>query len=887
KTRAKNLWDSAKKSLADSCAMFDASAEEMTEDLRTMAPAMLSLLALTTRFSEAYQQEKRRRNAADFSDQEHEAIALLRDEDGAPTELARSVAGRYREIMVDEYQDTNEVQNCIFEAISRGGKNLFTVGDVKQSIYRFRLADPTIFLDHYERYPHVSAAREGESAKLLLSRNFRSRAEVLEGTNYVFENLLSREMGELDYGEDEMLRVGADYPEKADARTEFHVVDLAAHDEAEEEKLRAADAEADFVAGYIKDLLTSKFTVQDDKTKELRAIREEDIVILMRSPSARLATFRRALEERGIACAAEGSGAFYETMEISVIFALLRLIDNPRQDVPLISVLRSPLFAFSPNRLAAIRANLPRGEFYDALAADTGEDTTAFLTLLTELRNFAQEMSIYELLQLVYERCTVRAIFGAMPRGRERRENLEAFLALAADLDGAGFRHLFDFVMHLQDLLASDQAPVPQISRAESGVRIMTIHKSKGLEFPVVILCDLAKPFNDLDFRTSVLVHPKSGLGPLCVDRERMIQYPTAAREAIERELRREAKSEELRILYVAMTRAKEKLVMVYTHRNAEKQLARLHALTSRPVLSETVAEQKCLGDWLLLALLTRPEARVLRELAGAEEENLYAGEDIPWGVYLHEAFAARKSFLRGSEASAEEVREEPDMKALAFRYPHVRAADLPAKLTATQLKGRAIDAEISENAALPPRLRSLKRPQFLSGTKALSGAERGTAIHALLEHLPFATKEEQVESVIDDLLCRRLLSAEQAEAIDRSVIVRFLRSPICARLRAAKQVEREYHFSLLRPVNEVLAGVEETDEVLLQGVVDCFFEEDGALVVVDFKTDRITREQLHERAEQYRPQLEAYAAALERVMERPVREKILCFLHLGEEVAL
>ena len=326
---------------------------------------------------------------------------------------------------------------------------------------------------------------------------------------------------------------------------------------------------------------------------------------------------------------------------------------------------------------------------------------------------------------------------------------------------------------------------------------------------------------------------------------------------------------------------------MVYTHRNAGKQLARLHALTSRPVLSETVAEQKCLGDWLLLALLTRPEARVLRELAGAEEENLYVGEDIPWGVYLHEAFAARKSFLRGSEASAEEVREDPDMKALAFRYPHVRAADLPAKLTATQLKGRAIDAEISENAALPPRLRSLKRPQFLSGTKALSGAERGTAIHALLEHLPFATKEEQVESVIDDLLCRRLLSAEQAEAIDRSVIVRFLRSPICARLRAAKQVEREYHFSLLRPVNEVLAGVEETDEVLLQGVVDCALLEKDGITVIDFKTDYVTEETLSEVISRYRSQIQTYAEALERIYELPVKERYLYVFHLEQFVSL
>ena len=356
--------------------------------------------------------------------------------------------------MVDEYQDTNEVQNCIFSAISREGKNLFTVGDVKQSIYRFRLADPRIFLDHYLRYPHAADAAEGESAKLLLSKNFRSRDTVLDAANFVFRNVLSREMGELDYGEDESLHVGASYPENPDCCTEFHFVEMSAQ-ESDTEKLRAARAEASFVADYIQRLIAGGFTVQDDKTHEPRAVREEDIVILMRSPRTRLADYRRALESRGLHCAAESDGGFYETMEVAVTFALLEILDNPRQDVPLISVLRSPLFGFTPDRLAELRAKTPGGDFYDALAADGGEDSARFLALLRELRESAQTLTLTELVAALYERCHIPAVFGAMRGGAARRENLRAFFSLAEEFERGGGRGLFAFVRHLREQLES------------------------------------------------------------------------------------------------------------------------------------------------------------------------------------------------------------------------------------------------------------------------------------------------------------------------------------------------------------------------------------------------------------------------------------------------
>lgn len=890
KARMKGLWDNCKETVKGFAELFAASSDEAVEDLRTMAPAMLALIDLTADFSRRYNEEKRRRNAADFSDQEHEAIRLLVAENGEPTELAALVSTRYREIMVDEYQDTNEVQNRIFDAISCKGENLFTVGDVKQSIYRFRLADPRIFLQHYNTWPPLAAADEHESAKLLLSRNFRSRKEVLEATNFVFRNVLSREMGELDYGEDEMLRPGASYAESSVCGAEFHLLDLPT--QTGEHRVRASEAEAAFVADYIRNMLSSKFPVQDDKTRELRPVREEDIVILMRSPSTRLLDYRRALESRGIRCAADAGEDFFASMEIAVLFSFLQVIDNPRQDVPLIAVLRSPLFGFVPDELATIRSQQRTGDFYDALLLSEDGHSKAFLAVLRSLRDSAAHLSVRELLSEIYRKCNVLGIFGAMHRGAERKENLLAFLELSEDFARAGRQGLFDFVRTLREQLASGEAAAMQTTHASSGVRIMSIHKSKGLEFPVVILSDLARRFSNMDFQSSVLVHPQLGLGPVCVDARRHIQYPTIARQALERTLRREAKAEELRVLYVAMTRAKEKLVMVHTQANAGGRVADLMALSDCPVLPEAVDSGKCMGDWIMLPLLQRSEAGALRAFAGQNSEGRFFAEETPWTVCVHDGlqFAAP---AQQSDAAAEErapQREElpADFAALSYRYPYAEQTAFPAKLTATQLKGRAIDEEISENTTLPPRLRNLCKPKFLAGKTALTGAERGTALHLVMQDLDFFCEpnEQSVRAQIEAMRAQRKLTEEQAKAADVHAIVRFLRSDLAVRIRKSEQVEREYRFSLLRPVRD-FSSLDADDSVLLQGVVDCFFEEDGELVVVDFKTDHVSRAQLDERAEHYRPQLEAYSMALTRVMGKKVKEKVLYFFSAGEEVRL
>lgn len=877
----KQIWEFCRAETKKLRGMLDTSGEEAMEDLRAMAPAMSALLGLTESFGLAYRAEKLRLNAADFSDQEHLALTLLVREDGGPTELGEQAAARYREILVDEYQDTNEVQNAIFRAVSKNGRNIFTVGDVKQSIYRFRLADPTIFLEKYNRFKYWEEAEEGEERKILLSRNFRSRREILDAANFVFENILSVEMGEMAYGGDEALHFGAEYyPERRDCGTEFHLISASQKSAEDGRPVKKLTAEARFTARRIRQLLDGGYPVTGEDGV-LRPCRPEDIVILMRSPGSRRAAFAEALAERNIPCSFEESGDFFNTMEVSVMLALLALVDNPRQDVPLISVLRSPLFGFTPDRLAELRGKTPEGDFYDAVAADGGGDCASFLKMLAELRLAARDMDVHRLIWHIYNRLNVLGVFGAMDCGAERRENLIALSRHAEKFESGGCRGLFAFVTQLRRLLELNQAPATRAAAAANGVRLMSIHKSKGLEFPIVILADLDHVFSRQDFDTPVLVHPDMGLGPRRVDLRRKIQYATLARIAVEQRLRRENLAEEQRILYVAMTRPKEKLILVDSMYFAEKRLQKLAAGAACPVPAETVASCKSFGEWILLPLLCRPEAAPLRASAGIEAEAQYTGNTAPWQVFFHESGAFRER-PAAPGATAEAVREEPfDPELLEFAYPYDRETRLPAKVTATQLKGRVLDEEIAENAMHVPYLRPLTRPGFRIKHRGLTPAERGAAAHLVLQYLDFGNMDAAAQILA--MRGRDLLTEEQAAAVNVRALERFLASPLAEEIRQGENVRREYRFTLLMDARDYDAQAAEGGKILLQGVVDCCFETGGVLTVVDFKTDHVrTEEDIRLRTEHYRPQLTAYSRALEQVLERPVKRRVLYFLYAG-----
>ena len=891
--RVKVIRTACKKRLEKLEDWFADSGEDLLADLRTVYPAMRGLFALVRDFEEAYAAEKARRGLVDFSDLEHMAVRLLVGEDGQPTELARQWSTRYDEIMVDEYQDTNEVQNAIFSALSRDGTNLFMVGDVKQSIYRFRLADPTIFLGKYRSFKPYTEAGEGEERRVILSRNFRSRPEVLEGCNDLFRAIMSVPFGEMEYADDQALYPGASYEPDPAYCVELDALDGDIDGEEGAEKVSRDLLEARFAARRIRELLDEGFPVSDGEGGT-RPVRPSDMVILLRSPNTVLRHYARALAERDILWEAEGGGDFFGSTEISVALSLLQIVDNPRQDVPLISVLRSPVYGFSADRLAEIRAASPDTDFYAALEADDGEDSRAFLAELDDLRFGSGDMSSHQLLWHIYDRTNLLGIFGAMEEGEARQGNLLALAELARQFEGSGHKGLFRFLTYLTRLRENGNTLTPPTpGRTGGGVRIMSIHKSKGLEFPVVLLCGLARRLNREDMNRPILFHPRLGVGPKGLDVERGIEYPTLARMAVARQLEREMMAEELRLLYVAMTRAKEKLILSVALTGGGKDMEKLAGDSGYPVDPQVLLACQSVGQWVLLHALCRPEAGALRRAAGQEVAIPEAPLGPQWDIRFVDGTALTQAPPRRWMAPEREIEENEDgtdlTGLLRWTYPHGAEVAIPSKLTATQLKGRALDEEAAEEAPRPSRPLSFGRPRFAAEEMGLTAAQRGTALHQVLQYIDFERSEtvEGVRAEISRLVEQQYITPQQGEAVDPAPIAAFFQSDLGQDLLSSVSLRREFKFSILEPAHRYYPQAGEGEQVLFQGVVDCYYETLEGITVVDFKTDRVTKATLAGRAEHYRPQLEAYSRALEEITGKRVIRRVLWFFALGRSVDL
>ena len=891
--RVKVIRSACKKRLEKLEDWFADSGDDLLADLRTVYPAMRGLFALVRDFEEAYAAEKARRGLVDFSDLEHMAVRLLVGEDGQPTELARQWSTRYDEIMVDEYQDTNEVQNAIFSALSKDGTNLFMVGDVKQSIYRFRLADPTIFLGKYRSFKPYTEAGEGEERRVILSRNFRSRPEVLEGCNDLFRAVMSVPFGEMEYSDDQALYPGAPFQPDSTYCVELDALDGDIDGEEGAEKVSRDLLEARFAAHRIRDLLDQNFPVSDGEGGT-RPVCPSDIVILLRSPNTVLRHYARALGERDILWEAEGGGDFFGSTEISVALSLLQIVDNPRQDVPLISVLRSPVYGFSADRLAQIRAASPDTDFYAALAADDGEDSKAFLAELDDLRFGSGDMSSHQLLWHIYDRTNLLGIFGAMEEGETRQGNLLALAELARQFEGAGHKGLFRFLTYLTRLRENGNTLMPPTpGRTGGGVRIMSIHKSKGLEFPVVLLCGLARRLNREDMSRPILFHPKLGVGPKGLDVERGIEYPTLARMAVARQLEREMMAEELRLLYVAMTRAKEKLILSVALTGGGKDLEKLAGDAGDPVDPQVLLACQSVGQWVLLHALCRPEAGALRRAAGQDVAVLDTSFGPAWDIrFVDGTPLAQMPPHRWTAPQREQEEEEggEDLTdLLRWTYPHGAEVAIPSKLTATQLKGRALDEEAAEEAPRPARSLSFGRPRFAAEEMGLTAAQRGTALHQVLQYIDFEKAEtvEGVQAEIARLVEEQYITPQQGEAVDPAPIAAFFRSDLGQELLSSVSLRREFKFSILEPASRYYPQAGEGEQVLFQGVVDCYYETLEGITVVDFKSDRVSRSGAAARGEEYRPQLEAYSRALEEITGKQVVRKALWFFEPGELILL
>lgn len=880
KETAQNARTDALQALKDAQACFYAPSAQIMEDLERTAKPICGLMQLLRRFDKIYAQEKRRRKWMDFSDLEHESIRLLCQKGTSlPTAAAREVAEKYREILVDEYQDSNAVQERIFEAVSRGGKNRFMVGDVKQSIYRFRLADPGIFLEKYQSYAMRGKEESGTPRKILLSENFRSRPEILRAVNDVFSLVMSPEAAELSYGEEEALRCGLPaFPPSPQPKVELHCIELDTKAVEGTQKTEKCEEEAAYVAARIHTLLTEQTMIADHGV--LRRAEAKDIVILVHSPGRVAAQYMAALAKYRIACVSDRGGSILNSTQIETLCAMLQIVNNPHQDIPLTTVMASHVFGFSPEELAQARNHCRSGDLYECVcdAAKTSEKMMRFLQWLTAERDCAERMTLGAVIEEILLSTGLEEIFASMPDGTRRKEELQAFRTLATGFETTR-GGLMQFVRYLEDLRQSDTpVALPENGVVGNAVRIMSIHKSKGLEFPIVVLADLSRKFNLQDNNASVLLDDQLLVGADVVRPESRLLHSSIARMAIADRKKRQSVAEEMRVLYVAMTRAKDMLIMTECSADIRGRLQKWNAALTEPIRPEIAASALRMGDWILMAALCRTESGELFAVTGPNEVS-HLWQDT-WKVSYCTVQPDGQNKAETAPKMQNVRRRDAALLAqqTAYQYPYPAAARTASKLTATQLKGRLLDQEAAEHT--PQAASSVsapRRPNFRS-SEALSGKERGNATHLFMQFVRYevCVEEKGIQAELERLVQERFLTPRQAEAVDAMRIRKLFSGSFGARILSAEKVYREFKFSILTDAGEYEAEAA-GEQVMLQGVVDCFWEENGELVIADFKTDRI-HENLQFRALHYKPQLQAYAKALSRIFQMPVKAKYLYF---------
>lgn len=805
--KVKAVRDSSKKAYEKMRKTIGVQSSELLKEMETTSDGMEALLALVMDFDAEYAKDKRRLNYLDYNDLEHMTAAFLDNHD---------ISDRYTEIMVDEYQDVSRVQDFIFHKVSDNGRKLFMVGDIKQSIYRFRLAEPEIFKEK---------CLSSDVHSILLRENFRSGERVISSINRLFEKIMTEELGDTDYTQNALVFGNA--MEKDDSQDAKIILVNAIEDE------NKRQTEARTVADMIVHLNAEE------------KIAFGDIAVLLRTAGKTGDIFRNALTDRHVPVSFEQGGEFFDSPEISAMISILRIMDNPHNDIPLVAALRSPFFGFTPDELSEIRVCNKDEDFFTALRthADSNEKSAKFLSTLIKLRTLAPDLSTDSMIRLIINETNAEIICALMRDGERRMSNLMQLVSLGVKYEKDGYHGLHRFIMYLDKLKEKNTA----ITSADDGdaVKIMSIHKSKGLEFKVVFVCDLEHEFNDSDSKDTVLVHPELGLGPKVTDRKRKIQYPTLARNAISLKERKELRSEEMRLMYVALTRAKERLFLTACVKDAEKAIAKAKNASLNDANNTLV--------WILNADTLET---VITDAPDKDAENVVITPVL------------NKNLVAEGMVSD-----------FAYKYRYSESVDIPSKINATELKHLDEENDDSQNLFQRGRTRKI----HADGRK-ISAAERGSATHKVLQLMDF---NNDVDAEIERLVRERFISPRQAQAADAEKIDAFLKSDTGRMVSCADNIRREFEFMLLYNAEEIL-GRGNDEKVLLRGVVDCCIEEEDGLVVIDYKTDRVSSDdEIGERIREYTPQLEIYSKSLERIFCKPVKDTILYFLSAGKAVSI
>jgi ATP-dependent helicase/nuclease subunit A len=938
--------------------IFASSPEEMAEDMKTLYPLIKCLTQVVLEFGERYAAKKKEKSLLDFNDLEHFCLNILSTEDEGGSTLPSSVAlelrERFDEILVDEYQDSNLVQEVLLEMVSRKESdkpNLFMVGDVKQSIYKFRQAKPELFMDKYNSY----ARETGFKNRLIqLYKNFRSREEVIDSVNFIFRQIMSVDIGELNYDEGESLNLGASYQELDDAKAaiggpvELNIIDIGSSeageyekeddtdessdslehsDEAPEEQPDAMHCEARLVANKIKELMLPDsegrvFNVFDKYQKRYRPVEYKDIVILLRSTKNWAEVFVEELGAQGIPAYADIGTGYFKTVEVQTILSLLQIIDNPLQDIPLISVLRSPIGNFSPEELIDLRLCDREVSLYEALLKLASEGSSSvtckardFLRDLEKWRDKALYMSTDELVWFLYSDTGYYSFTAAMPGGVQRQANLRILFERARQFEQTSYKGLFNFINFINRLKSSqgDMGSAKILGENENVVRIMSIHKSKGLEFPVVIAAGMGKNFNLMDLNRRILLHQDLGFGPDFVDYRRRVYYPTMPKQALRYKIKLESLSEEMRVLYVAFTRAKEKLIITGSVRNLSKSAAGwascLESKDEKLPEYEMLKARNYLG-WIGPAVMRHKDCRLLRELAGVESVTGLMKDPSKWVVRVfnkneiltekQQAEKDKKNLVDKLEGIADIGLSEQQNyiskfgkdinERLGWRYRYLLCAKLPTKISVTELKRRfntGISEEYSAQGISVPQL--IRKPQFLDEAKGFTAAERGTILHFVMQHLDLnkVISKNQISEQLKGMVGNDLLTDEEARTVDLGVIKRFFDSDVGKRMTNSLNVLREVPFNIRLKSTEVYKNLPEEiygdETILLQGVIDCYFDDGGEYILVDYKTDYAAPGKLERIKEKYRIQVDYYARALESITGRRVKEKYIYLFSVNE----
>lgn len=936
KEDSKEIRDKVKKHIKEKTAkLLSCSQEQAVKDLKIITPILEKLLNLVTEFTKNFAEKKKEKNCIDFNDIEHFALKILLDENNNPTEVAKKYKEKFEEIAIDEYQDSNLVQEAILTSISKGN-NIFMVGDVKQSIYKFRQARPELFLQKYDEYKNKEEKAQEDNLKIQLFRNFRSRQNILNITNLVFESIMSKELGDINYNENEYLNYGANYPEPEEIKNyagiaELDIIDLkedesitafeGEEDEEEQERVEDDVLEAKFVANKIQELLNSNYMVFDKK-QGYRKIRPKDIVILLRATSNLSPIYEKELSDLELPVFSDTSGTYLDTVEIQTILSVLKIIDNPLQDIPLVVVLRSSICNFTDNDLITIRLTDRNCNFYEALIktrlicdGDLKNKIESFLEKLEKWKSISQYMPLDEFIWQIYLDTGYYQYVGLLPNGAMRQANLKTLFEKAKQYEKASFKGLFNFIQFIDKLKKQngDLASAKLIGENEDVIRIMSIHKSKGLEFPVVFLCNSHKKFNMQDLNDNILLHQDIGFGPTIMDTTRKIKYSSIAKDAIKLKMKQETLSEEQRILYVALTRAKEKLYITGRSKDFTKyvqdknKVLEMYESENIKLDAKLMKKANSYLDWLMYVYLfnqgrtitLKGESYKLSDIITLNVSNkkdllkALAKEEVVEQIDLKEKI---EQILKNKSDEENKKSEQALKELLEWKYDYIVDTTLPTKSSVTKIKQEKIKLEEILKGIESEEVEYKKSytPKFMQEDKKISSAEKGTLVHLCIQRLDERKDYElkDIQNMILNLVEKEIITQNEADAIDVNLIYQYTKSQLFEELRKAKEVHKEQPFYINIPAKDVVSEAENSKKnILVQGIIDLYYiDKNDNLVLIDFKTDYISNEPNAKEKilDKYKVQLEIYKTALEQALNRKTSKTALCLVKSEyEEVVL